>query len=212
MMKKFIIILAFCAFLISGCDAKYELSYNENVFHEVLYVNNYKIDDDMLFLIDHFKNDKIYGDVNDKISTAVKVTEKSQNLYNLKFNTSYSSKDYVNSLAIETCFEFHSYEEDDDTLYINLYGDYYCDKFENLKIVFKSDKKINYSNAHNVSFGNYVWNYKADDDINIEIEIDKNKAQFNLYLLYPFFGILILLLIIYGVYKLYVFFKRNKEV
>ena len=210
-MKK-IMLLVFCVFLISGCDAKYELNYVDNSFDEVLYVNNYIVDEDMSFLIDHYRNDKIYGDVNNTNLTTTNIKRKKNNTYDLEFNTFYSNNEYANSLAIQTCFEFHEFVEDANSLYISLYGDYYCDKFENLEVVFKSDKKINYSNAHKVSFGNYIWNFDFDDNINIEIEIDKNIDKINLNIVYIFLTIVVFVLFVFGICKIYKLYRNNREV
>lgn len=211
-MKKIILII-FSLFLLSGCDAKYKLDYKDNSFHEILFINNYVVNSDELFLIDHYKNDNIYSDVNDKVIVEKRITSKGGNKYNLKFMASYIEESYSNSLAISSCFEFHEFEETDNTIYIALYGEYYCDNFDKLEIVFDSDKKINYSNAHENNFGTLVWLYEPEDKIDIEIEINKNENKSSVFMvLVALLVMIIIVLLLYLIYKFIAMHKKNREV
>ena len=211
-MKKIILVIL-SLFLLSGCDVKYELDYKDNTFYETLFVNNYYVNNDESFLIDHYKNDNIYSDINDKVITDKRITSKGGNKYNLEFMASYDEESYSNSLAISSCFEYHKFEEDESTIYSALYGDYYCDEFDKLEITFDTDKKINYSNAHEEKFGNLVWNFEPEDDIEIEFEINKNESKPVTYtLLVVLLIVATILLILYFAYKFYTINKKNKEV
>lgn len=211
-MKKIILVIL-SLFLLSGCDVKYELDYKDNTFYETLFVNNYYVNNDELFLIDHYKNDNIYSDINDKVITDKRITSKGGNKYNLEFMASYDEEPYSNSLAISSCFEYNKYEENNDTIYIALYGEYYCDTFDELKVVFNTDKKINYSNAHDESFSKLIWNFEPEDEIEIELEISKNENKFPGYVvLILLIGTVIIGLLSYLIYKFYVIYKKNKEV
>lgn len=211
-MKKIILVI-FSLFLLSGCDVKYELDYKDNTFYETLFVNNYYVNNDESFLIDHYKNDNIYSDINDKVITDKRITSKGGNKYNLEFMASYDEEPYSNSLAISSCFEYNKYEENNDTIYIALYGEYYCDTFDELKVVFNTDKKINYSNAHDESFSKLIWNFEPEDEIEIELEISKNENKFPGYVvLILLIGTVIIGLLSYLIYKFYVIYKKNKEV
>lgn len=210
---KRILILLLLIIILSGCSAKYELSYKNSLFDEKLTINNYKIDRDLEFLIDHYKNDNIYSDINDKVITDKRITSKGGNKYNLEFMASYDEEPYSNSLAISSCFEYNKYEENNDTIYIALYGEYYCDTFDELKVVFNTDKKINYSNAHDESFSKLIWNFEPEDEIEIELEISKNENKFPGYVvLILLIGTVIIGLLSYLIYKFYVIYKKNKEV
>lgn len=211
-MKKIILVIL-SLFLLSGCDVKYELDYKDNTFYETFFVNNYIVNNDELFLIDHYKNDNIYSDINDKVITDKRITSKGENKYNLEFMASYDEEPYSNSLAISSCFEYNKYEENNDTIYIALYGEYYCDTFDELKVVFNTDKKINYSNAHDESFSKLIWNFEPEDEIEIELEISKNENKFPGYVvLILLIGTVIIGLLSYLIYKFYVIYKKNKEV
>ena len=211
-MKKIILVIL-SLFLLSGCDVKYELDYKDNTFYETLFVNNYYVNNDELFLIDHYKYDNIYSDINDKVITDKRITSKGGNKYNLEFMASYDEEPYSNSLAISSCFEYNKYEENNDTIYIALYGEYYCDTFDELKVVFNTDKKINYSNAHDESFSKLIWNFEPEDEIEIELEISKNENKFPGYVvLILLIGTVIIGLLSYLIYKFYVIYKKNKEV
>lgn len=211
-MKKIILVIL-SLFLLSGCDVKYELDYKDNTFYETLFVNNFYVNNDELFLIDHYKNDNIYSDINDKVITNKKITSKGGNKYNLEFIASYDEEPYSNSLVISSCFEYHKFEENESTIYIALYGDYYCDEFDKLEIIFNTDKKINYSNAHEEKFGNLVWNFEPEDAIEIELEISKNENKPVIFkLLIVLFIVIVVSLILYFIYKFYIINKKNKEV
>ena len=211
-MKKIILVI-FSLFLLSGCDVKYELDYKDNTFYETLFVNNYYVNNDESFLIDHYKNDNIYSDINDKVIVEKRITSKGGNKYNLKFMASYIEESYSNSLAISSCFEFHKFEETDNTIYIALYGEYYCDNFDKLEIVFDSDKKINYSNAHENNFGTLVWLYEPEDKIDIEIEINKNENKSSVFMvLVALLVMIIIVLLLYLIYKFIAMHKKNREV
>lgn len=210
---KKIIVLVLSIFLISGCDANYELNYKNGIFEEKLTINNYVVNSDELFLIDHYKNDNIYSDINDKVVTDKKIKSRGGNRYNLKFIATYDEESYNNSLAITSCFEYYKYEEDDDNIYIALYGDYYCDTFDKLKVVFKTDKKINYSNAHAKILGKLVWEFNPEDDMEIELEISKNEIESPLYIvLFVLFVTILISILLYLVYKFYVIYKKNRDV
>ena len=200
-------------FLLAGCDVKYELDYENDIFQEKLIINNYIVNSDELFLIDHYKNDDVFSDINDKVITKKRITNRGGNRYNLEFMASYDEEPYSNSLAISSCFEYNKYEENNDTIYIALYGEYYCDTFDELKVVFNTDKKISYSNAHDESFSKLIWNFEPEDEIEIELEISKNENKFPGYVvLILLIGTVIIGLLSYLIYKFYVIYKKNKEV
>lgn len=211
-MKK-IILLAICIMFLSGCDATYKINYKNNAFDETLIINDYYVDEESTFLIDHYENDKIYSDINDKVLVDSNVTKKRNNLYKLRFESNYENQLYSDSIILSECFEFHKFEETDNYIYIALYGDYYCDEFDSIEIIFDTDKKVNFTNASKTFFGKYVWNYDKSDKIDIEIEINKKEANLKISLLI-FVLSMVIITIILGVlvYKVVNRYKRNMEV
>ena len=211
---KRILILLLLIIILSGCSAKYELSYKNSLFDEKLTINNYKIDRDLEFLIDHYKNDNIYSDVNDKILTTKEIIEKKNYKYDLSFNSKYDIASYDTSLALTSCFEYYTYEENENSIYISLYGEYLCDDFDKLKIVFDTDRKINYSNAHNTLFGKLIWNFKPNDRMEIELEILKNeKKEIDLLMIfYVLCCFVVFILLTIFSYKCVIKYKSNRSV
>ena len=211
-MKRYIIVLI-SLFILNGCDVKYNLSYKDNIFTEDLTINNYTVEDDFLFLIEHYANDPIYSDVNDKVLTSKKISKKTDNVYNLEFKSIYENEPYENSVAFSECFQYHTFNETDDKLYISVYGDYYCDEFEELQVVFNTDKKINFSNAHDSYSTRLIWNFNKEDKIDIELEIDKNINIINYKLIIILITIVLMIIVISVViYKVLLIRKREMKV
>lgn len=212
-MKKILILILLI--FITGCETKYTLKYTDGVFKENINIKNFVDDGDGEGEpgVDYYESYPIYFDIDKTHQFEVNVKKGFDKKYDLNFESIYNDISFSKSSVFNECMQFHEYEEDENFIYISLYGDYYCYAYDKLEIEFISDNKVTYSNAHKINNEKYSWVYEFGDNIDISIEIDKKQNNgFNFFIIYYIVGGIFILALMLLVFKFYKSYKINKVV
>lgn len=157
--KKVLLVLI-ALFVLTGCTAKYELTYENDVFSEHIVINEEKINGSLSeFGINRVKTNPNLVKLDEKNSYKYEFTndEKSETL-TLDFK--YDNISIDNSLVYKNCFRYKTFLDKDDYYYFHLEGDMVCEYLSSSDIVFKTDKVVLKHNADEVDEekGIYKWN------------------------------------------------------
>lgn len=157
---KKILLLFVMLFILTGCTAKYELTYQDDVFNEHIEINEEKINGQLSeFGISTVKENPNLLKLDEKNSYKYEFTndEKSETL-TLDFK--YNDISIENSLVYKNCFQYKTFLDKDDYYYFHLEGDMVCEYLSSSDIVFKTDKVVLKHNADEVDEekGIYKWN------------------------------------------------------
>lgn len=190
-MKK--IILLVCFIFLTGCKAEYSIIYEDNNLSESLNVVSSFNDNNFKSLVNEYYNNSLFivdynietGDMsNDEIINKYSIYNKSiinkDGIYGLKLNYSYNViNDYKKSFIVHSLFDnfiindnfFKAYDIKD--IFLN-YND-----LEEIVISFKTDKKVESSNADIVENNIYYWNINKNNykDKVINITFDNSESN-----------------------------------
>ena len=173
MKKKLLVLIGL--FLLTGCTAEYNLTYENNVFDEEIIIYEDKgIEDDDSFvsITDINENDERVKLSDNKY---YKVSLSNDNTHNiLKLNYTYDDLSLKESKVFEECFEVKSFMDEKDYYYIHLSGDVTCEYLTSAKVTFRTDKKVLKTNAttKDEKDGTYTWDKLTSDGV--EIQVSKN--------------------------------------
>lgn len=198
-MKQKIILILTLLFLLSGCEAKYELAIDNDLnFNEQLTINNYAketwnnsspsyqklISDNYNYPIPVNVNIPGYLDNNTKIKGYDyydKTLINESNNYGVHYNYTFSQSSYPNSMLANYGFRKISIVTHNDKLYINasnpndIFTGYPL--FEQLTIVINSNYLVEKNNADKVSNNLYYWYFTKDNYQDKKIEYIADYSQ-----------------------------------
>ncbi len=190
-MKK--IILLVCFIFLTGCKAEYSIIYEDNNLSESLNVVSSFNDNNFKSLVNEYYNNSLFivdynietGDMsNDEIINKYSIYNKfiinKDGIYGLKLNYSYNViNDYKKSFIVHSLFDnfiindnfFKAYDIKD--IFLN-YND-----LEEIVISFKTDKKVESSNADKVENDILYWNINKNNykDKVINITFDNSESN-----------------------------------
>lgn len=221
----FYLLLPCIILLLTGCEAEYNVSYINDEFVEninVIGFNSYDLEfDEPYDLIKYYNDLPISANIDDSVFFDKKIVEKESNNYDMELTYTYSKINYDESNVFNYCVENHKLVESETNIYILVYGEYdavFCGGYDELVVNLKTDKKVTFSNAHEVHDNIYTWQFQPQDLINIEVEIDKTQKsnltnhKFILYSIIIIFVISVIILLTFFGFKIYKKLKNNQEV
>jgi Prokaryotic membrane lipoprotein lipid attachment site. len=180
-MKK--ILIAFLVLLVlTGCSSTYTLEINDDVLYEnvELSIDESKINShDNVENLDALKTAEIPSTIDDKIKFTKKINTQGD-ITNIKLSANYTKEQYETSRALNSCFSNKIYLNEEDSLYIKVYGKYLCgyDEKGTTTIKITSKNKVLQHNASYVKGDEYVWNIndKNKNDVDIYIHIGQKTV------------------------------------
>ena len=169
MKKKYLLLIV--PILLTGCTAKYTLTYEDNNFSEEVIISGVTEDEDPYF--DRFKSDDAENNL--------KISESSDKSY--KFSDEGTTKklayNYGNTLEVtkllKYCYEDIIILNSDDYVTINTYGENYCKNYD-VEIIFKTDKLVLDNNADKIDGNTYKWTDLSKDLI---LQVSKKESPSN---------------------------------
>lgn len=213
-MKK-ALILSLIVLLLTGCNVEYEVQFNDNDISNKMEFEvteseykNYPIpDNNYETSFEYFNNLNMYKYIDNEKSTMEKNIVKTDNGTKVTYTDNYTYDKFNQAYILNSCFENINYKNEDNSIYLELSGEFKC-YYGETKILFKTDKKIIESNHDEKKSNTYVWNINANNKDNVDIifsfgNIKKNTST------YPIISIIIC--IILGIISLilYKILKRN---
>ena len=204
-------------FILTGCSVNYNLNIDSNSITESISGNvlksEYEVSDSDTSLNDiyYFLNNDLNA-LFDTESVYLRTLEDKGNKINYNFSYTYNNN-YDRSNIINSCFENHLVEEDDDYLYIRLSGKFYCMYADKIDISVTSSSAVIESNAKSVKGNTYKWVIKDSDNVNIFMNISKNLSyssgkEVKSISTFQIIGLVILVMLCGIAYLMY---KRNKN-
>lgn len=195
-MKKILILFSFI--LLTGCSAKYNLSYYDNILKEEFIVetsnNEYCGNDLCKHYINSYYNTNIsinYFDseedlaLNEDLSNYTfynKSLIDSNNKYGFKLGYDYNEQsNYTNSYLVRSLFNKFIVNDESINAYEikNIFNNY--SYLDNIVISFKTDKYITNTNCDEVKDDTYYWyinkNNYSTKTINIIFDVDTNREN-----------------------------------
>ena len=174
-MKKILILVMF-VFLITGCEATYNLSINNFGLNEELQVGtNTEIletydGDNLVNVLNKYNNNNISVYYDDTDTYYKADNYQNNNIYGLKLNHNFRVNEYYRSSMVKKAFKEFNIAVNDDIITMKtsdkclLFDEY--DNLSSLQINIETSYDIVYSNADYVSGNTYSWfinrgNYKS---------------------------------------------------
>lgn len=200
-MKKIFLVLII--FLLSACSVQYDISFEKDVFEENFVIENEYVSG-IINLSDIYKDKENFKIENDYYNVSL---EKENNKELLKGSFIHKNINSIkNSYPINKCFRTKDVNIKDNILSINLKDAVDCPYISDIKINFKTDKYVTFSNADKIENNTYTWN-KINKGIFMQIALDKSydfKTSNNIlsFLLRILFGLIIFTIFIIILYKL----------
>ena len=213
-MKKMFILVLYL-FLLTGCEVNYEMEFNDDYVtneleFEVLNTDykSYPIPDNSYSTaFEYFNNLDIYKYIdNEKAVMSKDITETKIGI-EAKYNDSYTYDKLDTSYLLNTCFENINYKYNEDSVYLELSGEFNC-YYGETNIVFKTSKKIMESNHNEKKSNNYIWHITEDNKDNVNIIFSFGNVN-NGISVYQIVTIIIVIVLSIGVLVLYKVTKRN---
>ena len=189
-MKKIIILI--CLLFITGCDATYRVTINNNKVKE-----NIKVIETDKSLFDSVTDTgwtlrEVYGEnISYNPYHAENYKFKSLNNEN-QLGSEYTSRDLegINDLTfLSQCYENPSVSTEDSIVTINTGNEFNCydyyDNLGNIKVIFETNHKVISTNADTIENGSYIWNITKDSNKQIEISYDSSitKTNYTIYII-----------------------------
>jgi len=158
--KRLFILIA-VLFIITGCTAEYELTYENGVFSEHIVVKDevLKNNNSGIMHITELKTNPKLAKIDEKNSYKYKFsTDGTNDILNLDFT--YDNISIEKSPVFNQCFRYQNFIDGDNYYYIDLETDMFCEYLSTSDIVFKTDKVVLKHNADEVDEekGIYKWN------------------------------------------------------
>jgi hypothetical protein len=211
--KKILLVIGM-VFLLTGCTASYELTYEDGVFSEHIVVKELNTGNDDYLSITDVQNNPSLIKIDDNNSYKYNLSKDGEyDVLTLDFD--YKDISLEKSLIYQECFEYKMFEEKDDYYIIRLEGKTTCEYLTSVDVVFKSDKVVINSNAEekDEEEGIYKWNDFTGGEIMLQVSkvdtLSKNGSYIEMIPWYVKLIIsLVVGLIIFFVYKK---IKRNQE-
>ena len=205
---KKILLVILMVFLLTGCTATYELTYEDGVFSEHIVVKELNNGNDEYLGVTDVENNSNLIKIDDDNTYKYELTKEGEfDVLTLDFE--YKDISLENSLVYQECFEYKMFEEKDDYYLIRLEGDTTCEYLTSVDIVFKTDKEVINSNADSVDKekGIYKWNDFTGGEIMFQVSkvdsLSKNGSYIEMIRWY-------IKLIVSGVVVLVIFFVYKK--
>ena len=205
--KKILLIIVM-VFLLTGCTATYELTYEDGVFSEHIVVKELATSDDDSYIgIDSVVTNPDLIKIDDKNTYKYELTKDGEfDVLTLDFE--YKDISLENSLVYQECFEYKMFEEKDDYYLIRLEGKTTCEYLTSVDVVFKTDKEVINSNADSEDKENgvYKWNNFTGGEIMFQVsKVDSLSKNGSYIEMIPWYVKLIVsfvvALVIFWVYK-----------
>jgi len=174
--KRLFILIA-VLFIITGCTAEYELTYENGVFSEHIVVKDevLKNNNSGIMHITELKTNPKLAKIDEKNSYKYKFsTDGTNDILNLDFT--YDNISIEKSPVFNQCFRYQNFIDGDNYYYIDLETDMFCEYLSTSDIVFKTDKLVLTENADekDVDKGIYKWN--DFDGGHIYIQVSKTET------------------------------------
>lgn len=186
-MKK-IILLIVSLFLLTSCGINYSVDFQEKYIKESLNLNitekdyndyNNSQDEHMKdTLYEYFDNREILSYFDSYSFNHIKTINKTANGINVRYDYDYTYLDYYRSYYFNNCFDNYVVLNEDDYYYIKATGKFNC-YYGKTNINIRTDKKVIYSTAQNVSNNNYSWTIDEDNKDNVNILFQMSKTELN---------------------------------
>lgn len=214
--KKIILLIIF-TFVVTGCTADYELTFEDGVFSEHIVIKEEMTDNSgELFGIMELKNNPDLAKIDDNNSYKYSFSSDGKNNI-LTLDFVYDDISIDKSLVYNDCFRYRNFIDGEDYYYIKLEGDMACEYLTSANVTFKTDKFVIMSNADEKDEEKGIYEWKDFDGGEIVIQVSKtrtyaeNKADLNTELI-PWYVKLIISLVVIGVvFIFYKIIKRDHE-
>ena len=234
-MKLRNIIIIISIFLLTGCDAVYNLDISDNKIEESTnfhflendyHYDAYSPDIEMKYYnnMEELMNDVMKEDYlafDKKYNNKVSYQKKRMNDDSVNFRHTYSFDNFIHSSLLNSCGKNVIIHNDKDSLsltakfYYSCFGMDYGPHLNDLTINIKTDYVVSNHNADQVEGNTYTW-FVKDIDYNKNIEInlkkEKNKDSY-VFLTLSNFGIFIVSFVMFfSIFLIYFhFFSKKKE-
>lgn len=216
-MKK--LLLLFAILLFSGCSIKYNLSFTDGSFNEQIDFaiptnSTEKIDfGNKEYIYDYLLENDFYTDTkNTKTYTKEVSFTDDNNIVSLKASFLPNELEYAKT--INTCFENKIIMNEEDYVYIYLYGEFTCYKKQDVIINFNSNYEIISDNSLYEEDSNKVWIINKDNYKNVDIKLQVSKFELQKDSVFEFNTLtivgLIALVILSGI-SIYLYNKLKKD-
>lgn len=210
MKKTKIILILLLTILLCGCTKEYNLIIANDKITEEFNISFDDTEENMQrYNLDYFplhaNQEAMY----------IKTIDKKDKLLKAKFNYTYKPSEFVNANTINECFDTKELIVDEEEYYYfklgNLKG---CMSDYNIDINIITKNKVLENNADKVSKNKYTWHLtdKNKDEFNLEIKIDKTKANKANGINFSIIGLISLMIVIGILIVLsFLIIKRNKS-
>lgn len=188
-MKKRIILLIIAVLLTTGCTCEYNLTIDNNTYHEKIILTGTTSEEIINFSnkwqipVDKEEYNSIGGDTNSGVDVTGDIYEYSKTGNNLVFNYDFTTSGINNSTAISQCYSKATIIAYQDSIIISTSDKVNCfDRYApltNLKINITTTKPVKSHNADSVNGNTYTWNVNSTNANNkpINLLIDNSNAS-----------------------------------
>lgn len=217
---KFMLIL-FCVFVLTGCDATYNLTIDENSMVESVDFMIENTNDNKSILKEYMSSEYMaYYDMDNRETYNYTKKELSdENNIGLNLSYSYVNDELQKSSLLNRCYYKKSVIKDDGYIIITTDGNNACfyqdgvKQLDKLTVNIRTKLNVTENNADKVKDGVYTWvidesNFQ-NHPINIKIELPEEKEKRSNVLIVVIIAILFVI-VIGGLFALYVF-RKNKR-
>lgn len=216
-MKKLIILLSI-SLLLCGCEVNYNLDFTDDTLTEDITVSL----DKSRYSIENFEELKNYNffainDILNPLEYEKEFKEESHN-YIGNYKYKYFIFNYNSSNILSTCYDVHSFINDENQYILTTSNVFKCMPFEymdvdKITITLTTNHKVIDNNADKISGDKYIWEITNENKENkpIKIIFDKEKEDKN------DINYIIVLLVIFGTTGIIAFilwriYKKNDEI
>ena len=214
-MKK-ILILFFLVTVVCGCSVNYELEIRNNEVYENMTIietdsSLFDQENDSGWTMRDSFNALIYDDEFAYRDYKVKLIEDSKQL-GIKYSR-VRAKSLEGSSVINQCYSDFEVRTEGNIVTIDTGDEFECyELYENLdsiKVVFKTNHKVIYTNADYVEGNKYIWDITESGNKNIKISYDKKSTTIDLTNYGIVLAVFAVLLIVVGIISIKVKNKNN---
>lgn len=175
-MKKKLLLLIGFIFVITGCTAEYELTYEDDIFSEhVVITEIVETNSDEFMSISSIDENSHYIklDENNKYDFNLK-RDNGKNILTLDFE--FKDVSFEKSRFYNDCFKYRTFIDGDDYYYIKLEGESVCEYLKEVDIVFKTDKYVYDTNAQEKDEEKGIYKWKNFNGGEIIIQVSKTET------------------------------------
>lgn len=214
MKKMKCLIFLICMVLLSGCTATYEVSIKDGKVNEKLKLietdsSIFDVRNDSGWTLRETFDAMLNGDQFSERNYKVKSLN-NDNQLGLEYSSSNDSM--LNSSILNQCYINPSVNVLDGIVTIDTGSNFKCYEYysnlDTIKVVFKTNHDIIYTNAEEIDGDSYIWKFTKDSDKQIKISYYENltKKSFNVW------NVVIIVLGVIAIGAIaYFLIKRNKE-